>query len=136
MEEVYMRFTILFCFLLGITWAISGCNPGGNIIHLTKQDDGSTIEAHKGDLIELTVEGNPTTGYTWEWIEGENALVELKGEPAYSSDSDLVGSGGVFKFVFQVKDSGEGALQLVYHRTFEPDVPPLEEFSVTLQVKE
>jgi len=131
-----MRFAILFCLILGINGVISGCNPGGDNIHLTKEDNGSLVEARVGDLIELTIEGNPTTGYTWEWIKDEGTIVELQGEPEYSADSDLIGSGGVYKFVFHMKDSGDGALRLVYHRTFEPDVPPLEEFSITLQVRE
>ena len=111
---------------------LAGCSAGGDVIALTKSDHGSAITVHKGDTIQLSLEGNPTTGYTWEWVPDGADFLKMPGEPEYSSEGEMLGAAGKYTFTFDVTETGSGELHLIYHRTFEPDVPPLEEFSVTI----
>lgn len=112
-----------------------GCTGGRKVTSLTKSDNGTSITIHKGDSIKVSLEGNPTTGYTWEWLSADASFLKLSGEPEFRSDSKLIGAGGVSTFTFDVDDTGSGTLHLIYHRTFEPGVPPLEDYSVSISAE-
>jgi inhibitor of cysteine peptidase len=81
------------------------------------------------------LEGNPTTGYTWELAPGSGELVVLQGEPEFKADSSALGSGGVITLRFKAVKQGTGPLKLIYHRSFEPNTAPLETFAATLVVE-
>jgi inhibitor of cysteine peptidase len=103
---------------------------------LDANDSGTTIKVEVGDTIEVVLKGNPTTGYGWtvDLSEDDALILEQVGEPAYVADSDLIGVGGTYTFTFKALTAGEASLELVYARSWE-SVPPLETFSVTVQVE-
>ena len=90
-----------------------------------------------GDIIQVVLKGNPTTGYTWSanLSEQDASILEQMGDPSFVSDTQLIGSGGTFTFRFKALKAGEATLKLVYARPWE-SVPPLETFSVTVKVAE
>lgn len=106
---------------------------GADTTRLTKTDDGRAIALAAGDTLIVELEGNPTTGYTWELEAIDESILSLVGEPDYRSDSDLVGSPGAFTFTFEAAEPGETALRLVYLRPWE-DVEPIQTFSVSITV--
>ena len=57
------------------------------------------------------------------------------GEADFKADSVLIGSGGVVTLTFTGVAPGEAHLKLVYHKSWEADVSPLEEFNITIHVK-
>lgn len=120
--------------IMVMVFLLGGCSSKGNVAKLVAEDAGSTIEINKGDVIEVTLAGNITTGYTWEWVKPDSSIFDLQGDPEYKSESDLVGAPGVQVFRFMANSVGTEELNLIYHRTFEPDVPPLEEFKVQITV--
>ncbi len=99
---------------------------------LSEQDEGSTVHLKMGDLLVVTLEGNPTTGFSWEMAPAEAAVVALQGEPEFKAESDLIGAPGIFNFTFKAVANGQQALTLIYHRPFEKDVAP--EKTVTFSV--
>jgi inhibitor of cysteine peptidase len=113
---------------------MAGCAEG-NTITLTKEDNGKTIDAVVGDKIKVTIEGNPTTGFTWETEKLNIAQLQQLGEPKYTSASSLLGSAGTYVFTFKVVGNGETSLKLIYHRTWEEVVPPEQTFEVTVSIK-
>lgn len=90
---------------------------------------------HQGDILEISLEGNPTTGYTWDIIELDTDILNLQGEAEYTASSDALGSGGIMTFTFLVSGTGIGRLQMVYHRPWEEDTEPLKSFNVTIDIK-
>ena len=38
---------------------------GGTMVELTEEDNGSIVTVIVGDIIQIQLEGNPTTGYSW-----------------------------------------------------------------------
>jgi predicted secreted protein len=108
----------------------------GITLRLTQADSGSTITLHPGDMLEIVLPGNPTTGYTWEVKPGSEALLKQKGEPEFTPDSKAVGSGGRTTIRFDVIAVGKAPLVLIYHRTFEQAVPPLRNFGIRVVVTE
>jgi inhibitor of cysteine peptidase len=114
---------------------IGGCGFGGAANQLREQDSGRSVEVQVGEKLEIILEGNPTTGYTWEQTTGDGAIVKLDGDPLYTSESNLVGAGGTYLFRFSAVAPGETSLTLIYHRSFESGVPPLKTFTVLVTVR-
>ncbi len=93
------------------------------------------IKIKTGDNLEIALEGNPTTGYIWEKVEGDNTILSPQGDYKYTPAKPLVGSGGKFIFTFLGAAPGKTKLHLIYHRTFEKNVAPVKSFEVTVIVQ-
>lgn len=108
-------------------------------VKLTDGDDGKAVELRVGQVLEITLEANPTTGFGWEVLEVEGAVVEQQGEKAYKpreTDGRRVGVGGWETFTFKAVKAGAAELKLVYRRSWEKDVEPAKTFAVKVTVKE
>jgi len=128
-----LRKTIFPIFII-VALALSACGPAK--VKLTASDNGGQVEVKTGDLIVVQLEGNPSTGYTWEAADLDAAMFEQVGEPEFESDSPgLVGSGGTLTLTFKALQAGTATLNLVYHRPWETDVEPIETFSVTVTIE-
>lgn len=111
---------------LAVLWA--GICLGGE--PLAAADAGRTITRAPGEEITIQLKGNPTTGYVWEQSECTAEVLQPVGEPEYHRETDRIGAGGTYTFRFKTLAPGTGKIHLIYHRTFEKDVPPIEEFSL------
>ena len=88
-----------------------------------------------GDTLAIALKGNPTTGYRWELLSVNKAVLKAMGEPDYETSSNAMGAGGTFVFKFKAVAAGSSPVKLVYHRTFEVDTPPTKAFGVKVTVK-
>ena len=121
---------ILVVLLLAYTPPEGGQQASGEV-RLAAADNGHTIELTTGQIVIITLEANPTTGYTWEVAEAPGGQVMRQaGEIEFESDSDAIGAGGVQTVRFEVLNAGRTSLKLVYHRPWETDVEPLDTFSI------
>lgn len=119
--------------LIVAAFTLSAC--GTNSVKIGSESNGKTITINQGTSLILSIEGNPTTGYAWEVTDVDQNILSLTGEPGFKTDSKMVGSGGVYTFKFKAETPGTTTLTLDYFRSFEPDNPPLETFSVTVIVE-
>jgi len=140
--------------LLGMLVLVAGCagsegattvpevNRSGeatsDAVALGAEDDGSEVELAAGQVLEVTLESNPTTGYGWEVSEVDGAVLAQVGEAEFQEapreGEPVVGAGGVQTFRFTASP-GETTLTLVYRRAWEKDVDPLETFTVQVTVR-
>lgn len=118
--------------MLGLVLVVTACS-GGAALQLDSGADGSEATLTVGETMEIALPGNPTTGFTWEVISVDSAVLTLTGDPSFRADSTLVGSGGTMTLEFDAVAPGTTTLELVYHRPFE-DVPPEDAFSLTVVV--
>ena len=122
-----------------VAMVASGCgsaSASGGTLKLTETDNGKAFSIKTGETVELTIAGNPTTGYQWtaDLSDASAGLLEQIGEPVYRpdvTDEDVVGSGGIYTFTFKAVAAGDATLRLVYERSFE-DVDPIQTFEVAL----
>ena len=134
MADKLMRTVVVMSFLM-VMALFSGC--GTNVTQITASDNGKQISIEPGDVITITLESNPTTGYSWQVLEIDNAILVQDGAPEYKQDSGsagLVGAGGTETFRFKAAEPGQTSLKLGYMRPWE-SVPPIENFSVTVVVQ-
>ena len=122
----------LIAALIVLLMTLTAC--GSAAVKLDEQDNGQSVEVSSGDRITITLEGNPTTGYSWEPGEFDASVVELVGEADYKSDSKMLGSGGVYTFTLKALAPGATTVKFIYHRSWE-DAEPAQVFEVTLNVK-
>ncbi len=114
--------------------AVSGCGAK-SALALEAKDNGRQIEVEKGQTLAINLEGNPSTGYTWEMVESEDSILRQVGEIEFEAESDLVGAPGTQTLRFEAVESGQTELKLVYHRPWETDVEPLETFTLQVTVR-
>jgi len=77
----------------------------------------------------ITLEGNPTTGYSWTYtlytLSPSAVMREVSNEYiANTSDKKTVGSGGKFVFTFEAIAAGEADIIFSYRRTWEENTAP------------
>ena len=102
---------------------------------LNATDNNTTINVTAGEFLVVTLEGNPTTGYTWEVTEPlDEQVLRQVGEIAFVPESDLIGAGGVQIATFEAVGAGEATIKLVYHRPWETEVEPVDTFTVNVTV--
>ena len=107
-------------------------------VHIDANDDGSQVELEQGQILVVTLESNPTTGYRWEQAETQESILEQIGEaefmPSETGEPPLVGAGGWEIFRFTAVSTGQMTLRLVYRRPWEEGVEPLKTFSLQVTV--
>ena len=118
-------------FLVGVL--LVACGAKEEVFH--EEDAGRQVELAVGEKMLVTLASNPTTGYQWDLAEMDESVLAQSGTEYDSDSPQLIGSGGEETFTFEAVGVGETALQLIYHRPWEEDVPPVETFTVTVVVK-
>lgn len=107
-------------------------------VNVDENDDGSQIELEQGQVLVVTLESNPTTGYRWEVAEIQESILEQMGEAEFKAsetgEPPLVGAGGWEIFRFKAISAGQTTLKLGYHRPWEEGVEPINTFSIEVVV--
>ena len=109
-------------------------------ILLDENADGTTQELKVGDVIAITLESNPSTGYGW-FAKSSNAdVLDQSGEAQYqeptsSSDEFLLGAPGTETLYFEAASKGTTLVTLEYKRNWETDVAPEKVITFTVEVK-
>ncbi len=93
-------------------------------IQLTEADNGRTNSVNAGSEIKIVLEGNPTTGYSWDVASFSTNRLQQIGAVAYlqseqSGEKHRVGVGGKFVFRYKAIGSGQGFIKLIYRRSWE-----------------
>jgi inhibitor of cysteine peptidase len=110
-----------------------GSNQASGEVQLAAADNGSTVKLTTGQVVIITLEANPTTGYTWVVVEAPSGqIMRQVGKIEFESESDAIGAGGVQIIKFEVVNAGQTSLTLAYHRPWETDVEPLNTFSINV----
>jgi inhibitor of cysteine peptidase len=105
------------------------------MIHeLTQGDDGRTVGVHMGDILQVNLPENPTTGYRWKVHECDDAILTFEGVEFHPEGTVVVGGGGVRVFEFRAVAPGTTPLQLKLLRQWEGDGSIMEWFRAAIDV--
>ncbi|MBU0512870.1 MAG: protease inhibitor I42 family protein [Chloroflexi bacterium] len=105
-------------------------------IMIDSDDRDSQIDMTMGQVLIVSLPSNPTTGFQWEVAEIDGVVLQQGEATDYeASQPVLEGSGGVETFYFEAKSAGQITLKLIYHRSWEEGVDPVDEFSVSVVVQ-
>jgi len=104
-------------------------------ISIDEQDAGKTIELKTGDTLEISLNGNLTTGFNWIPAVLDPALLEQVGEIEVTPASDQPGAPGIIIIKFKAIATGQTNLHLDYKRPWEDTAVPEQTFDVTVIVE-
>lgn len=137
--------------LMGLAMLVTGCGssddagqatddaPSRNDVELDGSANGSRVEVEQGDVLAITLEANPSTGFSWEIDELDGSILQQVGEPLFklddAEDPPPPGTGGWTTLRFEAKASGETDLKLIYHRPWEGGEEPISTFTVHVAVR-
>ncbi len=113
----------------------SSCVAAGKT--LTEKNNGDSFNLKINDTINIKLESNPTTGYSWILSDGtDSAIVSLIDSEFIQSseDKELVGAGGYEMFTFKAVSKGKTSIILNYKRPWEEGVEPLGTFEITISI--
>jgi inhibitor of cysteine peptidase len=127
MADKLIRTAVMMSFFLVLA-LFSSCGTQG--AQITDANNGEQITIKSGDVITVTLASNPTTGYSWQVIKIDNAILVQDGDHEYEQSpgsEGLVGAGGTETLRFKANGTGKTTLELGYMRPRE-SVPPIESF--------
>lgn len=109
--------------------------PGNPHMTLGDSDNGRTLTVAPATVITVMLEGNPTTGYSWESSISDPAVLKQTNVAEFKPSSGAIGAGGTFTFQFQAQSAGKTDVTLLYRRSWETGVAPLKTYHVTVEVR-
>lgn len=132
-------YLLLFVLGLSLCTAGTGCNiapPAPDIFAIGEHNNGESITMPVGGTLELTLDSNPTTGYTWQTKTAPDAsLLQVKEEYLGSAKDDkTVGAGGQNRWMMKAMKAGTTKLELVYKRSSESS-PSDKIYTFTIQIQ-
>jgi len=117
-------------------WA-SGIDEAVNV-SVEAGDNGGDVTLAVGDLLVVTLESNPTTGYAWSLAGAvEDDAIAFAGNDFIAPESaePMVGQGGVEVWAFRALAAGEVTISMEYARPWEQGVEPVDTFGITVVVE-
>lgn len=96
---------------------------------ITLQQSGQSIRVSPGDTIELDLEENPTTGYSWAVEDMPSGLTIQHSNYELLSGTGI-GGGGRRKMLINVEQTSNGSLRLQNRQPWSGDV--YQSFELTL----
>jgi len=95
------------------------------------------LEVTQGQVVEVRLPSNPSTGYRWVMVEPMPAVVAALYDAAYvPGRNDVVGSPGEERWSFVAVKTGSGILRFEYRRPFDaPTVAPAQRASYLFEVR-
>lgn len=94
-------------------------------------DNGKTVSINEGSQLKISLDENPTTGYSWNvTVTPGLAIVDSQ----YSSSSHLTGAGGTREWTIKATGKGQQQFSAVYCRSWEPLTGNESKFVLTVSV--
>lgn len=101
----------------------------------TDEQNGEEVSVALGDTLNLLLQANITTGYSWSVVAIDTAMLRKVGENYVGSNSEAVGSGGRQWYGFETLSPGVSSLKLAYKRPWESNETPASVFEVRVKVE-
>ena len=107
--------------IMGTKPEVKGLTSALPVQNRTNPENGDSITLRPGGQLKLTLASNPTTGYYWTMVDGDETVVALD-DHFYTPDpapEGLVGGGGRQIFTFRGLAPGQTTVRLSYQRSEE-----------------
>jgi predicted secreted protein len=132
---------VLRCAALAMSFVVmdgvvAGQVGAGGATVVTEQTHGD-VSLKVGAVLEVRLEANHTTGYSWVFAPAVNPVLMRQGKTVYQEHvaGSTVGAGGVELWRFKAVKAGRQGLQFEYRRPWEKGSPPAKvvTFAVTVE---
>lgn len=103
-------------------------------IYVDKEDNGGQIEVSKNDVVIISLQADPSTGYRWQVEETDRRILRQVGKIEFKQESKLLGAPGKQTLNFKVVGAGRSSLELIYRRPWEKKAVPAKIFYIQVIV--
>ena len=134
MRTGFSKFNFLL-FICLFAYSCADNNSEYADLHLTKDNDGQTVEIRIDNEIAIELESNPSTGYHWIHSNTDGSFIYQEGESIFTEDpacSGFDGCGGRETLTFRSSQAGSGEIGLIYTRSAQEE--PEEYFTIYVNV--
>ena len=118
-----------------------GCGTAKSV-SVTQDDSGSSVTVPERGTLQVSLVGNPSTGYSWTVTDDAGGILKQIGEPTVapvdpnaSPSGQAVGASQRQTFQFDAAKTGSGELKMEYKRSWETTVPPETTFTLDVTVE-
>ena len=105
-----------------------------SVVKLSREDNGKLIELRKGDMMIVSLQETPTTGYRWAVDNIDEEILQLQDEGFRIAPEAGVGGRGTRTFSFRAITAGSANLKLKLRREWLGDASITERYSLTINV--
>ena len=105
---------------------------------LNDSDNGKTVKVAVDGIVILTLESNPTTGFSWTKADkADKDILKLEKNDYIqnANPNGLVGVGGKTVIVYKALKKGKAKIDLTYMQPWNPDSKFNTDYSVTVEVE-
>jgi inhibitor of cysteine peptidase len=106
------------------------------MLHIDESFLDQTVRLPIGQVIELRLKENPTTGFRWSFAADGKPACAVILDSFKRRHTGPPGAGGDHAWRIKAVRAGICHLELLYRRPYEPDAPPARTFAFDVQVTE
>ncbi|MGF6986564.1 inhibitor of cysteine peptidase [Paraburkholderia atlantica] len=107
-------------------------------VTLTEANNGQVIAIRRGDVIDLQLHENPTTGFRWQVVRSDGLIEEPAADherpPRAPEQNPQFGAGGIRTLRFRARAPGTGRLELKLWREFEGESSVVKRFASDITI--
>jgi Predicted secreted protein len=102
---------------------------------LTQLDKGKSVTICPGEIVRISLDENPGTGFRWELEQEDDQILHLLASHFVGSASAGVGGGGHHIWEFMAKKNGNVRLTMKHWRAWEGCKSTIERLDFAIQIK-
>jgi len=103
------------------------------IMHVGQSENGQEVTLALGQVLELALSENPTTGFRWDLKSKAGPACELA-EDSFAPPGGPPGNGGIHRWRFRAVHPGNGEIELEYRRPWRKDAAPAKVYKLSVRV--
>lgn len=121
---------------------IAACSCQGQKEVITEEQKEDTaprspIHAKAGEIISITLDSNPTTGYRWQLSTPlDEKVLKIISSEYRMPETHIVGAGGKEVWTFKALSTGQTTIVFEYMRPWEKDKEPAKKATFTINIQE
>jgi len=119
--------------MLVMAAGLFSCSPRAALI-LTDESNGKSFRIEKGKILEVRLNAQMGTGYSWKWMMNDDFFTEEREQEIITAEKNRTGDMDVQVFRLRPLVSGETELKFILDRAWEKDKAPQKEFSVRVVI--
>ena len=126
-----------FYLFLPLLVSTTDASPGmKKRIRVDMDSNGSRLELHAGDEIQIELQGAGGTGYAWYFDEFDNEFFELIGKErkVQERSGDPVGSPTQYLWLIKAIKTGSSIIKMSYYRVWEGTDKAIRRFKVEIDI--